>query len=366
MKLAIQNTSKVWGGNEKWLAAVGEGLIARGHDVVVSCAPGPVANELAARGIGTTTIRPRGAIDLVSAAAFGRWLRHEKPDTLLLTSWRVTPWAVVAARLAGIQRMVMRLGIVRDFPRNTPKAIALEAVQAIIVNSSEIRDVWLRTAPRHLGTRATVVLNGVRSRRGERETQRAKLRTELGLSGDTILVGGAGHISARKGFDLLLRALAQTEEPDIMVAIVGDGEYRSELERVASDLGIPSRVKWLGHRDDGAGVITAFDIFVLSSHNEGMANVMLEAMAGGVPVIAFDVSGVSEAIGEREGRPAAGWIIPSADVDALARALDSATVQLRTNPSAVEAISDEAHWRAENWFSPARMVAECEVLLFPE
>jgi hypothetical protein len=78
------------------------------------------------------------------------------------------------------------------------------------------------------------------------------------------------------------------------------------------------------------------------------------------------VSGVSEAIGEREGRPAAGWIIPSADVDALARALDSATVQLRTNPSAVEAISDEAHWRAENWFSPARMVAECEVLLFPE
>ena len=366
MKLAIQNTSKVWGGNEKWLATLGEGLIARGHEVVVSCAPGPVANELAVRGIRTTTIRPRGAVDFVSAAAFTRWLHHEKPDTLLLTSWRVTPWAVVAARLAGTPRIVMRLGIVRDFPRNTPKAIALEEVQAIIVNSSEIRDVWLRTAPHHLGTRASVVLNGVRSRRGEREIQRAQLRGELGLSDATILVGGAGHIAARKGFDLLLNALAKTREPDIVVAVVGDGEYRSELERLADSLGISSRVKWLGHRDDGAGVITAFDIFVLSSHNEGMANVMLEAMAGGVPVIAFDVSGVSEAIGERDGRSVAGWIIPPADVDALAVALDNAAIHLRTNPSVVEAMADEAHWRAEHWFSPARMVAECEPLLFPK
>jgi glycosyltransferase involved in cell wall biosynthesis len=89
-------------------------------------------------------------------------------------------------------------------------------------------------------------------------------------------------------------------------------------------------------------------------------------MAGGVPVIAFDVSGVSEAIGERDGRSAAGWIIPRADVNALTRALDNAAIQLRTDSSAIAAMADEAHWRAENWFSPARMVAECEPLLFPQ
>jgi glycosyltransferase involved in cell wall biosynthesis len=258
----------------------------------------------------------------------------------------------------------MRLGLVRDFPRRTPKALALRLVDAVIVNSAEIRDAWSASAPDALRERVFVVLNGVRSRREERQELRSGLRAELGLSAETILIGGAGHVAPRKGFELLIDALALLADSQVRLAILGDGAHRAHLMRLAEDRGVAHRVYWLGHRDDGPGVITGFDLFVLSSENEGMANVMLEAMAGGVPVIAFDISGVRQAIGRSNDRGPAGWTVAPGDVQALAAAMQDAVTSLRTRHSHVEGIAAEAHWRAVNWFSPERMVEECERILF--
>ncbi len=149
------------------------------------------------------------------------------------------------------------------------------------------------------------------------------------------MIGGAGHITPRKGFDVLLRAFAAAV-PRARLAILGDG----------------------------AGVIAGLDVFVLSSHTEGMANVMLEAMTGGTPVIASDISGVRRAIASSGARPAAGWFAPPGDIDALAGGIRSACDTIRQDPKAVERLADEAHWRAENWFSPEQMVDECERILF--
>ena len=212
----------------------------------------------------------------------------------------------------------MRLGIVRPFPSTGIRSAALRNLDGLIVNSSEIRETWLATAPDYPAEKVHVVLNGVRSRMEERPALRDKLRRELGVANDTILIGGAGHVAERKGFDILLRAVAALGDRKTHVAIVGDGPIRPDLEALARSLEISERVSWLGHRADGAGIISALDLFVLSSHNEGMANVMLEAMAGGTPVIASNVSGVEKAIGaDSEGR-VAGWIVPPADVDRLA------------------------------------------------
>ncbi len=365
MKLVIQNTSKVWGGNEKWMAILAAGLQERGHEVIVSCRPGPVSEELMRRGIRTAPYRPRGPIDLVSGLAFAAWLSSQRADVLLLTSWRVTPWATVAAGLARVPRIVMRLGIVRHFPGGTPKAIALHHIDALIVNSVEIRDTWVASAPDSLSNRVHVVLNGVRSRRDERNDLRRQLRSELGLGNDTMLIGGAGHIAKRKGFDMLLRAFTSMRESDVALAILGDGEHRSALEHEAGNLGIGSRVHWLGHRADGAGIIAGLDLFVLSSVNEGMANVMLEAMAGGCPVIAFDISGVRKALGADSDRPPAGFTVPAGNEGALAQAMDNAAGLIRSESTVVAGTVDEAHWRATNWFSPERMVDECERIIFP-
>ncbi|MEO8576872.1 MAG: glycosyltransferase, partial [Gemmatimonadales bacterium] len=365
MKLVIQNTSSVWGGNEKWLANVAGGLVSRGHDVVVSCKRGPVHDGLRKSGIRTTNFRPRGSIDFGSGLSFAAWLTRHKPDALLLTSWHSLSWSTWAAGVAKIPRVVIRLGIVREFAGSGPRSSALRSVNTIIANSEEIRDSWNRTAPPNFKWRVKVVMNGIEARAFDRPAARAKLRTELGISDSALLIGGAGHLFPRKGFDYLLRAFASAAIPDSHVAIAGDGDHLPALKQLAAKLGIEDRVHWLGHRDNGPEIVAGLDLFVLSSHNEGMANVMLEAMAGGTPVIASDISGVRKAIGASEDRPVAGWIVPPADDAALSAELAEVAALIRTGSEEVDRRVGEASWRIENWFTMSRMVDECEAILFP-
>jgi len=263
-----------------------------------------------------------------------------------------------------VPNVVMRQGIVRNFPTGTVRAGALKSVDAIIANSTEIRDVWDASAPERLRNRVRVVLNGIESMRADREKFRGSLRSELGIAENTLLIGGAGHLFPRKGFDYLIRAFAKSSLGDVHVVIAGDGDHLPELKALARDLGVADRIHFLGHRQNGPEVMAGLDVFVLSSHNEGMANVMLEAMAGGTPVIASDISGVQRAIGASEGRSVAGWIVPPVDDNALAIALADVSQRLRAGDPDVGRRVDEAHWRIINWFGIDRMVDECEAILF--
>jgi glycosyltransferase involved in cell wall biosynthesis len=365
MKLVIQNGSRVWGGNEKWLATLAAGLVARGHTVVVSCPRGAVRDRLGEMGIATTGVRPRGVLDVVTGLGFALWLRRERPDALLLTSWRPLAWGAWAGRRARIPRVVVRLGIVREHPRRGGRARAFRRwVDAMIVNSSEIRDVWLRSAADYPAGRVHVVMNGIRARDAGRPALRERLRAELGTSPGTLLIGGAGHLAPRKGFDLLLRAFAEAALPDARVVIAGGGDYLAELRAMADELGISGRVHFLGHRDDGPDVIAGCDVFVLGSRNEGMANVMLEAMVAGVPVVATDVSGVRRALAAEPGTAPAGWIVPPDHPAAMADALRDVAQALAAEAAHVGGRTAEALRRIRERFGVERMVAECEAILF--
>lgn len=362
MKLVVQNGSRVWGGNEKWLATLSRGLLDRGHAVVVSCPPGEVRERLGEMGVPTAPARPRGDLDVVSGLAFARWLRSERPDALLLTSWTRQAWAAWAGRHARVPRVVVRLGIVRSLPRFGPTALAFRRwVDAMIVNAPEILAEWRRSAPFFPPERVHVVMNGLRARPEARAALRAGLRAELGVPEGTLLVGGAGHLAHRKGFDLLLCAFASASLADARVVIAGGGEHGEGLRALARERGIADRVLWLGHRTDAPDVVGGCDLFVVPSRNEGMANVMLEAMAAGVPVIATDISGVRRALGaEGDGAPA-GWIVPPEDDRALAAALREAALA----PAAErERRADEAVRRIGERFGVERMVSECETILF--
>jgi glycosyltransferase involved in cell wall biosynthesis len=360
VKIVIQNNSRVWGGNEKWLATLAGGLVARGHHVVVSCRTGPVEQELERRGIATTRVRPGGYLDVVRGVAFYRWLRRERPDVVLLTSWRTTPWGAWAARRAGVPRTVVRLGIVRTLRPGGRDAWPYRGrVDALIVNSPAVRDAWLATAPWFPAGAVHLVLNGVTAAPRLSPQERAAVRAELGLSPRAQVVVGAGRLSRRKGFDFLLDAFARAGVDGSELLLVGKGEEETALRAQASALGLVGRVRFAGERGDVQRVLGACDLFVLSSHNEGMANVMLEAMAAGIPVVAFDVSGVRDALGARDGRPAAGRIVPPADTEALAAAIAASLA----DPDASAELVAEASWRVRNWFSVDRMVEEAEAVL---
>ena len=366
MKLVIHNGSRLWAGNEKAVATLATGLLERGHDVVVSCrARGAVRERLESLGIPTTTQRPRGDLDPISAIAFARWLRRQRAEALLLTDWRRQFWGAWAGRHAGVPRVVARLGLPRALRPRDRNVLAIRRwVDAMIVNSHEIKDAWLRSAPWFPADEVYLIPNGVRPYVPPAHGFKQNFRTELGVDAETLLIAGAGHVFPRKGFDILLRAFARAAPHDARIVIVGTGEQLPELRALAASLGIADRVCFLGARSDAANVLAACDIFVLSSRNDSMAFVMLEAMAAGTPVIATEVAGVRASIGETHGRPPAGWIVPKEDPDALANALSAVVSAIRNDPARVRARVEEASWRVANWFTADRMLDEVERALF--
>src|SRR5690606_29393466 len=143
------------------------------------------------------------------------------------------------------------------------------------------------------------------------------VRDDLGLTADAIVVGFVGRLFAQKAPHVLLKAFSQCADrhPRAILAIVGDGPLRQSLEDLAIQLEISDRVRWLGAQN-GQQSMPAFDVFVLSSHYEGMPYVLLEAAHAGLPIIATNVSGVSSIVRDQEN----GFVVPPGDDHCMAKA----------------------------------------------
>jgi glycosyltransferase involved in cell wall biosynthesis len=187
-----------------------------------------------------------------------------------------------------------------------------------------------------------VLRNGVDLQRfGVRDRQAA--RAALGVGGFVLL--SVGSLIPRKGHELTIEAL--TRAPDCTLLIAGGGPLRAELEALAQRLGVADRVRFLGEiaHHDLPDVYAAADVMVLASSREGWANVLLEAMACGTPVLATDVNGAREIVCS----PEAGLLAPARTVDGLVGGL----AQLRRNLPRREATRRYAE--AFSWDEIARV-----------
>jgi teichuronic acid biosynthesis glycosyltransferase TuaC len=147
-----------------------------------------------------------------------------------------------------------------------------------------------------------------------RPTDRAKERKNLGLEHRTLV--SVGHLIERKGHHLAIEAL--TGLPDYKLLIAGEGPERSNLESLASRLKVMDRVTFLGRvpHENLAAIYGAADALILASSREGWANVLLEAMACGTPVIASNVWGTPEIVAT----PESGVLMEERTPEALAAA----------------------------------------------
>lgn len=130
----------------------------------------------------------------------------------------------------------------------------------------------------------------------------ARVRAELRVAGDELLVGIVGRLCEVKDHATMLGAFARLVESGVRarLAVVGDGHLRAALEAQARALRIAQRVDFTGFRDDMPDVYAAFDVAALTSVNEGTPLTLLEAMACGRPVAATAVGGVVDILGARQ------------------------------------------------------------------
>jgi glycosyltransferase involved in cell wall biosynthesis len=364
MKVAIHVDGPIIRGNERQVMRIAGGLRARGHEIVVSCrAGGPVEAELRAMGIRTTGIRPRGDADLWNAAAFVRWLRRERPDAVLLTSWIRAFIAGGCARAAGVPRVVFRIGGMQPIHRGRRGALERHALRrwyhAVIANSRAVAERIDGALP-EMADRLHVVVNGI-----ERAAPPAPapLRRELNIPGDAVVALAVGGMEHNKGFDLLIDAAASVRGVHVVLAGGGTDAQEDALLGRARTRAMADRVHLLGRRSDVPAVVAACDLFVLPSRTEGFSVALLEAMAEGKPILAADVGGAWEGLAARDGRPAGGWIAARDDAKALAAGLRTVVDGIRAGSAEIAARAAEAKWRADHEFTLERMIDGYEAVL---
>ena len=137
--------------------------------------------------------------------------------------------------------------------------------------------------------------------------------------GDGPVLVAAGRLVRQKGFDILLRAFAATRAAETRLAILGEGPEREALTTLAGELGVSGRLIMPGHVANPAPWFAHATVFALSSRWEGFGHVLVEAMACGAPVVAFDCPhGPADIIEDGT----TGFLVPPQDAHALARTLD--------------------------------------------
>ena len=188
---------------------------------------------------------------------------------------------------------------------------AVAGADGIIAVSAGIKDalIGLGAAP----DKVAVLRNGVDLDAFRPVADRAGLRAELGLGSAPTLLS-VGHLIERKGHDLIIEALPSL--PGHVLMVVGDGPERQCLLAQAERLGVTARVRLLGAQPQAKlpQFYTAADALVLASSREGWANVLLEAMACGTPVVASPAWGSREAVSS----PAAGLVLEERSPQAIA------------------------------------------------
>jgi L-malate glycosyltransferase len=198
--------------------------------------------------------------------------------------------------------------------------------------------------------RTQVIYNGIDFARLHKKAG-ADPRRRLGIAEDATVVSAIGSLIPRKGLDVLLRAFALLGPArNVELLIVGDGPEQVNLERLAAELGIQARSRFLGYCDDPAEICAASDVLALASRMESFGLVLAEAGYCGLPVVATAVGGIPEVVEDG----ATGLLVPPEDPPALAAAL----ARLIDDPGYRERLGGAGKTRVEALFSVERMAAD--------
>jgi glycosyltransferase involved in cell wall biosynthesis len=189
-----------------------------------------------------------------------------------------------------------------------------------------------------------------------RRRARTVLQSELDISADAHVVTTVGRLTAIKQHRLFLEAARHiaSRDPAATFLIAGDGELRQDLERIARELGVADRSRFLGWRRDLATIYAATDVFLLTSRNEGTPVALIESLAAGVPGVSTDVGGVRDVIDS----DSVGLLAPFGDASALA----DHVITLLAEPARRRAIGARGRAAVAARYHVDRLVNDIEAL----
>ena len=337
LKLVFVISSLNIGGTERQIVDIAPALTARGFEIIVYCftEPGALAPLLARAGIRVVAPPAGPAKQLGPWARKARFVRSvgrlfsllvkERPAAVHCFLPLANVFGLLAARAARIRCVLTSRRSLNRYQAKYPWLSRLERrlhrhATAVVANSyAAARE--LVAEERAPPDQVLVIHNGVALDKFDAPIDPSQMRAQLGIPADALIIVIVANLIPYKGHLDLLAALARIKRDlvdDWRLLVVGrDDGAGPSIHRAAVDRGLIDNLMLLGVRTDVPALLGAADIAVLASQEEGFPNAILEYMAAGLPIVATDVGGTSEAIGGDD----VGWLVPPGDAAAMAQAL---------------------------------------------
>ncbi|WP_236403994.1 glycosyltransferase [Microaerobacter geothermalis] len=317
------------------------------------------AEKLRRNGIKVHVMDQYGRFDFRLLKGITQFLDHEKPDIVHTHGVKANFFGRLACRRLNISPVVTTIHSLLKYDYAHPLARFFASKMELwtrkwtthfIAISKAIEEDLYETGVS--SDKISVIYHGIDISYFSHVKDPQLIRRLADLPSDATVVGAVGRLVPIKGFDVLLKAasLLKKEGFPHMFVLVGSGPEEKNLRKLASELEITDRVRFLGFQQDIPSVLAGIDIFVSPSRTEGLGLAVLEAMAAGKPVVATGVGGVKELIRDKEN----GVLIPVDDEVALFRALEG----LFIHPKIYFQLSIKAKQEVEKRFSVEGMVEQ--------
>lgn len=376
LKILYVITKSNWGGAQAQACTLATHFHQSGAYVAVAlggtgergATTGRLHDELTAAGVRTIFL-PSFARDVFLSSEIRalrelvRTIRAEQPDVVHLHSSKAGGLGALAARVAGVQKIVFTShGLAYDEDRNrVARALIWLATWVTfllchaVITISQDTYTRARRLPFCRG-KIHLVYNGIAEHTLlTREEARAKLLPGIGTD-KRVWIGTISELVRNKGLTYLIRAaeLLKQRGLSFVVCIAGtEGEERPLLENLIAQTGLSDQVRLLGFVPSGATYLRAFDIFTLTSVKEGLPYVLLEAAQAECAVVASNIPGVTDIIDSTTGA-----LVQSKNVEAIANALES----LITDSAMRHNLGTALHTKVAAQFSLEKMFDQITVL----
>lgn len=352
--VAIIAGQLVMGGAERqlllWLSGMDRGLFS---PVLVTLHPGEGDYwEPSVESLGIPLIRVGRRMNRAARVLeIVRGLRPFRPR--LVHAWHLfaSPYGAAASRILGADACLGSLrGSYESFQRSRLQSrLTLAFVDGLLVNSQAAGDRVARGQGKR-STRIFVVPNAVENHFCDRSTARRELCGRFGLNDQELWIGSMGRIEKAKRFDLLLDLTASLLRSGerVRLLVIGDGPELPSLREHARGLRLGEAVVFTGAQPEARTWLNALDIFCFPSPDEGLPNVVMEAAAAGVPVVAWKTPALAELLEDG----VSGLLAPPEDT----RRLEDAVRGLVHDAGRRQALGSAARMNILGQFSVARFL----------
>jgi glycosyltransferase involved in cell wall biosynthesis len=251
------------------------------------------------------------------------YFKDFKPDIINIHSFRAALWGRLLAKLAGVPVVLYSVhnkwgGVLHHL---LDRGLA-RFTDAIVPFSIAVRDFLLheeKIPAKYIGKPIYIGID-IKKFSEINQGEVNILRTELGIREGQNVIGFVGSIAEQKGLIYLVESVKKLAATfsDLRCLIIGEGPEEEPLKKIIRKYNLEDHFTFLGQRYDIYNLLHVMKIFVLPSLWEGLPQVVIEAMAASCPVIATDVDGTPEIITHKKD----GWLVPSADVGELSKAIE--------------------------------------------